>query len=191
MKLAKPSREQLIKTAALLFYERGVSNVGINEITRKAGVARMTLYNNFADKEELILASLEFQAERRRTMITTAVNRKFSPEERLIRFFAIAEELAKKPNFRGCAFINSALQTADPTGPVHALAKRHKQWIQSTIAIEILEQIQADRVELISYQILLLWDGAVTDAYIRQSGLPIKAAISASKKLAGFIHQEK
>src|SRR5690606_3063913 len=51
--------ERLLDTAARLFYARGVSNVGINEIIARAGVARMTLYHHFPSKDALIKAVLE------------------------------------------------------------------------------------------------------------------------------------
>src|SRR5262249_20346191 len=67
---AQPSpRDRLIDTAASLFYERGLPNVGINEVTERAGVARMTLYNNFDSKEALALAAFERQAEARRALM--------------------------------------------------------------------------------------------------------------------------
>src|SRR5438876_914979 len=51
-------RQRLLDTAATLFYERGIPNVGINELVDQAGVARMTLYHHFASKDELVTATL-------------------------------------------------------------------------------------------------------------------------------------
>ena len=50
---------RLLDAAARLFYADGIAATGINAITAEAGVARMSLYNNFASKEELMLAYLE------------------------------------------------------------------------------------------------------------------------------------
>jgi AcrR family transcriptional regulator len=90
----RPSpRERLIDTAADLFYERGLPNVGINEVTDRAGVARMTLYNNFDSKEALALAAFQRQVEIRRAVI----------EKRLARartYFDFSEPLAKLPSHR-------------------------------------------------------------------------------------------
>ncbi|MDH4248593.1 MAG: TetR/AcrR family transcriptional regulator [Deltaproteobacteria bacterium] len=47
-------RERLLQTASRLFYAQGVANVGIPEIIREAGIARMTLYYHFPSKEDLI-----------------------------------------------------------------------------------------------------------------------------------------
>src|SRR4051795_2888100 len=56
---ATTARERLLDAAGRLFYADGIAATGINAITAEAGVARMSLYNNFASKEELILAYLE------------------------------------------------------------------------------------------------------------------------------------
>ena len=76
-------RDRLIDTAAELFYERGLPNVGINEVTDRAGVARMTLYNNFASKEALALAAFERQAEARRAIMEKRLGRARTPSAAL------------------------------------------------------------------------------------------------------------
>lgn len=52
------ARERLIATAYDLFTRRGISDVGVDEIVAKAGVAKATLYKYFPSKEDLVLAFL-------------------------------------------------------------------------------------------------------------------------------------
>jgi AcrR family transcriptional regulator len=52
----RPARDRLIKAAAELFYSQGIAATGIDAITERAGVARKSLYNNFASKDDLVLA---------------------------------------------------------------------------------------------------------------------------------------
>src|ERR1700746_1694430 len=47
------SREAIIEAAERLFLERGVGAVTMDELAETAGVARRTLYNQFASKEEI------------------------------------------------------------------------------------------------------------------------------------------
>jgi len=44
------ARERLLAAAARRFYADGVSATGIDTITAEAGVARMSLYNNFSSE---------------------------------------------------------------------------------------------------------------------------------------------
>src|ERR1700716_2504401 len=92
---ARPSpRDRLIDTAAYLFYERGLPNVGINEVTERAGVARMTLYNNFDSKEALALAAFERKAEARRAVMEERLERARTPADAVKAMFDLSEHFA-------------------------------------------------------------------------------------------------
>jgi TetR/AcrR family transcriptional regulator of autoinduction and epiphytic fitness len=47
------SREAIVEAAQRLFLERGFGSVSMDELAEAAGVARRTLYNQFASKEEI------------------------------------------------------------------------------------------------------------------------------------------
>src|ERR1700693_1033390 len=47
------SREATVEPAERLFLERGFGSVSMDELAEAAGVARRTLYNQFASKEEI------------------------------------------------------------------------------------------------------------------------------------------
>ena len=53
---AASPRERVLATASELFYRRGFSAVGVDEIVSQSGVAKMTLYRHFPSKDELIAA---------------------------------------------------------------------------------------------------------------------------------------
>ena len=52
----RETREQIARAAASLHEEKGVANTTVAEIARQAGVSRLTVYNHFADLEQLIPA---------------------------------------------------------------------------------------------------------------------------------------
>src|SRR5262245_37864049 len=56
---AKTARDRVLEAAEDLFYREGVRAVGIDTIIARSGVAKMSLYRNFASKDELIVAYLE------------------------------------------------------------------------------------------------------------------------------------
>ncbi|MEU3821683.1 TetR family transcriptional regulator [Streptomyces sp. NPDC030392] len=57
------ARERLLAAAARRFYADGVAATGIDTITAEAGVAKMSLYNNFASKADLVRAYLDARHE--------------------------------------------------------------------------------------------------------------------------------
>ena len=54
---AGTARERLLAAASRLFYAQGMTATGIDAVTAEAGVAKMSLYNNFSSKEELMRAA--------------------------------------------------------------------------------------------------------------------------------------
>jgi AcrR family transcriptional regulator len=168
-------RERLVETAAALFYRCGIPNVGINEVTERAGVARMTLYNHFASKEDLVLAALDLQSRRRREVVDALLSGSGSADRRLQGLFDVAAALAADPESRGCAVINACLQLPDPKGAIHAAVRAHKDWIR----LRVEDVLRVDGVKAaggLAQQILALWDGAIIEGYIQQSDQPVKAA---------------
>lgn len=51
--------EAILRAAVELFLERGMDGASIEQIARRAGVTRVTVYRRWAGKEELILHALE------------------------------------------------------------------------------------------------------------------------------------
>ena len=57
-------RDRILDTAYELFSAHGTRAVGVDRIIAEAGTAKMTLYRNFASKDELIVAFLAAREER-------------------------------------------------------------------------------------------------------------------------------
>ena len=58
------ARQRIVETAERLFYAEGVRAVGIDRIIAESEVAKMTLYNHFSSKDDLILAVLKYREEK-------------------------------------------------------------------------------------------------------------------------------
>src|SRR5580765_7142694 len=57
------ARQRILETADRLFYQDGVRALGIARIIAEAGVAKMSLYNHFPSKDDLILEVLKYREE--------------------------------------------------------------------------------------------------------------------------------
>jgi len=172
-------RDRLIDTAAELFYQRGLPNVGINEVTDRAGVARMTLYNNFDSKEALALAAFERQSEARQALYEKRLERARTPADAVKAMFDVSEQLAAEDRFCGCAFTNVAIQAPHPEGPIHALVRAHKSWIRTKFR-GIAERAGHKKPDMVAQQLLALMDGASVEAFIQGSVEPVRACRQAA-----------
>lgn len=167
-------RERLLAAARELYLLRGASNVGINDVTAMAGVARMTLYNNFPSKEALTSAVYQRLAQETLTSLRELVVDAASDERNLL---AIFDHFAKKQvdaSFRGCAFIHASLQPPEAAGDVYAIVHAYKLALREHL-YGLIDPNRQNRAELAD-QILLLLDGAVMEAYLRGAADPVGAA---------------
>jgi AcrR family transcriptional regulator len=108
-----PARERLLKSAAELFYRDGVGATGIDTITAHAGVAKMSLYNNFASKSDLVKAYLDARLEEWHVLYRERLAKADTPRDRLLAVFdsyVDHAELAYDWGFRGCGLLNAAAE---------------------------------------------------------------------------------
>ena len=88
--MASTRRDHLVDTALKLFARGGFHATGIDTILAEAGVAKMTLYNHFRSKEELILAVLRRRDELFRNWFVKRVEQQADqPRQRLIAMFDV------------------------------------------------------------------------------------------------------
>jgi AcrR family transcriptional regulator len=113
-------RERVLETAYKLFSQHGTRAVGVDRIIAESGVAKMTLYRNFASKDDLILAFLERREERwtRGWLQESVESRASTPAERLLAIFDVFGEWFARDDFEGCSFINVMLELDDQASPV-------------------------------------------------------------------------
>lgn len=177
----------MLATARDLFTRHGASNVGINDVTDTAGVARMTLYNNFPSKEALILTVYEELAEATLRELSEVEVAGRSEEERILAVFDHLDGKSQGADYRGCPFIQASVQAAEPSGPIYALVHAYKRMLRDHV-FGLLEERRADRGELAD-QIVILLDGAVTQAYLKGVAQPGSSAKRAAMILLRAAHE--
>ena len=182
-------RARILETAANLFYLHGIANVGINEVIEKSGVARMSLYHHFSSKDDLILAVLDHISAQRIQAIEDTLSGCRTPESQLLSLFLILKETVNEETFRGCAFINAAIERAKPEDPIHKRVTKHKKMIQETF-LKLAKEAGADNPDILSRQLMILWDGAITQSYIHQDPEIVSFAVDAARKLIAASLQE-
>ncbi len=129
-------RERILDTAYELFSRHGIRAVGVDRIIGEAGTAKMTLYRNFASKEELIMAFLERREERwTRGWLQAEVERRaHTPAARLLAIFDVFGEWFALEDFEGCSFINVMLELTDRDDAVRLASVRHLSVIREFLA---------------------------------------------------------
>jgi len=164
--MAVSRRDHLVDTALEMFCRDGFHATGIDKILAQAGVAKMTLYNHFRSKDELILAVLRRRDERFRHWFVRAVERRATaPRERLLAIFDGLEEWFGRPDFTGCTFINAAAEYTAQHDPIHAFSAEHKRLVEGYVR-ELAQAAEAADPETLARNLMLLIEGAIALAHV-------------------------
>jgi AcrR family transcriptional regulator len=163
---APPPRERILQAAGRLFYRHGYHATGIDRIVAEAGVAKMSLYQHFGSKDELVAAFLARRDDYWCDWLAARVQALAgAPRARLLAVFDALGEWFKSEDFRGCAFINAAAEFPDAEHHARVLSRRHKQRVQAYFK-DLAEAARMSRPGELAAQLALLAEGAIVTAQV-------------------------
>ncbi len=124
---------QLIATARALFEKEGFHATGIDRILTEAKVAKMTLYNNFGSKEQLIVAVLHDTSVSMITRLQAAAELTSNdPYEQILAVFTTLGNWFDDPTFCGCMFQAAVAEFPDPDSlPAIAAREHHERFCKT------------------------------------------------------------
>ncbi|KOG49018.1 TetR/AcrR family transcriptional regulator [Streptomyces decoyicus] len=183
----RPARERLLAAAARRFYADGVAATGIDTITAEAGVAKMSLYNNFSSKADLVGAYLDARHEEWLDLYRARLAQAQGPRDGVLAVFdAYADHaaFAYEYGFRGCGLLNAAAEL--PAGDEgRAVVRAHKEEVERLIAGH-LEQLLPDRPDeahTTAEHLAFLLEGAMARAGLEGDGERVRHARSMAAAL--------
>jgi AcrR family transcriptional regulator len=169
------AREQLLAAAGRLFYARGISSVGVDEIRDASGLSLKRIYRYFPSKDQLAGAYLTRRDEHWMAALARRVDRRRDPRQRVLAVFAFLSEWFATPDFRGCAFINVFGELGGGSATAAQVARQHKQRLHRYLAGLAADARAADP-QALAAQLLILMDGAIVSA---ATGANVRAAADA------------
>jgi AcrR family transcriptional regulator len=104
---SEATREKLVRTARRLFARRGYSDVGTEEIVRRAGVTRGALYHHFRDKKDLFRAVFVAVENELIERIAAEALSQPEPMEQLRRGWTLFLDAALEPEVQRIALIDA------------------------------------------------------------------------------------
>jgi AcrR family transcriptional regulator len=179
------ARERLLRAATELFYSNGISASGIDSIIARANVAKMSLYNNFQNKDELIAEVLRRRDQKWFESLSTFVDAHAKlPSEKILAVFDFLSEQFADPHFRGCPFQMAAAELPDGAHPGRKAILAHKHRLR-----QYLQRLcrEAGVPEKMADQFTLLADGASAWRGMTGSNEPAKRAREAAESLLSLV----
>jgi AcrR family transcriptional regulator len=179
---------RIAAVAAARFHEFGITATGVDELRRAAGVSKRTLYERFGSKDGLIVAAYESLDLPVYQMFTARIEAESDdPRAQLDAFFAQLEPILGSSDFRGCPFTNAAAELPDPDHPAHKVVRRHKERLRRWLR-DRARAAGASDPETLSRELMIVFQGAQSQALIQHSGRPARdARVMASALIGGQI----
>lgn len=159
-------RDELIDAAMRVFYRHGFHASSLDDVLQEGGISRMTLYNHFKSKDELILAAMRRRDEIFRNGLMKFVESKAkTPLERIAAVFDFHEDWFTGDAFCGCMFINAAAEFSVSESAPRRLASEHKQAIVQYLR-KLCEEAEMDDPAELAEQLNILLEGAIVAARV-------------------------
>ncbi|CAI1521096.1 Uncharacterized HTH-type transcriptional regulator yxaF [Serratia quinivorans] len=161
-----PPRQRILLTAHDLFYRDGIRATGIDRIISESGVAKVTFYRYFPSKNELIEAFLAYRHDQWLSWFCRSLEQHATRRgDVMLALVPCLEEWFSSPHYRGCAFINTAVELADMLPESLKIARWHKKQMAEVIASHLPTSPEREqRAEMLS----MLIDGAIVKVQIEQ-----------------------
>ncbi|MFZ4288598.1 TetR/AcrR family transcriptional regulator [Variovorax sp. HJSM1_2] len=161
-----PPRERILVAAHALFYGEGIRATGVDKIIERSSVSKVTFYRQYASKDDLIRAYLDYRHGKWISWFQTSLAE--ASATGLPAVNALAQTLKtwfSQPDFRGCAFLNAAAELGSSDPEILNTVRRHKQEMSS-----VLDELFGGDAVSAGHPVSLLIDGAIVHA---QMGQPI------------------
>jgi AcrR family transcriptional regulator len=174
------ARDRLLKAAAVLFYNDGIAATGIDAITARAGVAKQSLYNNFASKSDLVAAYIDQRHDEWLGLYAAREATVHHPKDKILAVFDAYDDHARfayERGFRGCGLLNAAAEL-DGDDPGRKAVRRHKEQVEAILQNQLAQLLpsDADRVETLAAHLAFLLEGAMTRAGLEGDASRLRSA---------------
>lgn len=159
---AKPpsARDRVFKTAAELFYRKGIRAVGVETIAAEANTTKMSLYRSFPSKDVLVAEWLrDHDTHFWQSWDAMASEFPNDPVKQIRAAFALLTKHVADPKARGCPIANAAVELTEKDHPARKVIETHKANLRKRLAALCL-QMKVKDPELLADELFLLMEGA-------------------------------
>ena len=181
---ADRTRRRILDAAYDLFYRKGYSRVGVDEIAAVAGLTKRTLYYHFESKDELLGSVLALHSELALARIRKYESRySGSPDQVIEVLFSELGGWSAKPGWTGHGFTRLVMELADLKGhPGAPLPISHKATMEAWLASSSKRRASRRSLER-ARDVALLIEGATALILIHGDRSYAEAAGRAAKRL--------
>ena len=171
--------QKIITTAGELFYTNGYHATGVNEIISKCGIAKATLYSHFKSKEDICIAYLTQRHEQFMGDLKNHVKGSKIGKNRLLAIFDYLTDIYRGDSFFGCWALKILGELSAKQERIFSTIQKHKKELLlylGELVFENASNVSKAEIERVSGGIYMLYDSAITEAYLHKNAWPIYLA---------------
>jgi AcrR family transcriptional regulator len=177
------SRGRILTAASELFPGSGVGSTGVDAIIKSAGVAKATFYRQFPSKDDLIVAWLEDSRTRWFDGVRAhAEARTTRPTEIVAFLFEAVAEWLEADGFRGCPYLNTAVELSDAAHPARPIIRHYYEEIEAYLG-SLAEAAGLAEPAMVASELLALLAGAISLSVARRTSVFAISARQAAERL--------
>jgi AcrR family transcriptional regulator len=151
---------RILDAAENLFYLEGARNVGIDAVVKRAGVNKMSLYRQFESKEDLLQHYLVRRDQKFWSYFDKSINKHpGDPRHQLRQLFVDLAQRTSAANYRGCPFVNVAVEYPDRSHLARRMVADNKTRLLQRLT-ELASTAGARDATLLAKCLALLIEGA-------------------------------
>lgn len=176
------AKQKIINAAIDLFFQQGYLVTGINQIIKKADVAKATFYSNFSSKESLCLEYVKTFHDQWLLLLKNNIDKKKKPYGKLMAIFDFIDDWMKVSDFRGCMLMNIANEVPDLESDIRKEVFKRYKILEETIKELLTNLKDSDKdfssinVKELTEFLFVIIQGAIATSKNYKQNWPLKSA---------------
>lgn len=168
MSKAEKTKQLIIEKTADVFNSKGYAATSLSDITKVTGLTKGSIYGNFDDKEEVVIAAFKFNAKRLRDSMDAAISKEETAYDQLMAMLNFYKVTWKKAASQGgCPMLNAATEADDHLLFLRDAVKENFVAWQKKVST-IIEKGKAEgsfkaslQTEMYAYTFIMLIEGGI------------------------------
>jgi len=168
---------RILEAVDELFYRQGAAAVSVDEVARQAGVNKMSVYRQFGSKDALLLHYMALRDKRFWGYFDASLEKHpGKPAAQILQFFSDLSLRASQPGYRGCPFVNIAIEFPDREHPLRQRVATNKAMLMQRLTL-LGQQAGASQAQWLAQGLALLIEGAYAASQTYANGQAPLAAL--------------
>jgi AcrR family transcriptional regulator len=167
--------KKILDVAYDLFYRRGIRAIGVDEIVKRAGVTKPSLYRSFPSKDELAASYLrQYDLEFWKRFDEAVDAHPGDPRAQIKAFLTRVGKRTQLPDYRGCGMTNAAVEYPERGHPARVVSEANKHELRRRLRAMALAMGATD-ADMLGDGLLLLIEGAYISGQLFGLGGPAQS----------------